>query len=203
MVESENYSIQALNLLDSLVNEYKIYLKNIRRDTFYFQEIKKLRFNINNKYRRISDLAEIKNDTTKSNFRIIVYNVDYKDLIVSELDNLKLKTKVKGQFIIVKKPKLTFNQLMTIVDDLEKYKTKFISKCTKAKLEPVLRAKNALENDFIDIVISRETSLNCQKIYEEKEAIINKITNEKIMEILEKEFYEKYLIENPITDSLK
>ena len=38
----------------------------------------------------------------------------------------------------------------------------------KAKLDPILRAKNALENDFIDQVVSKQISRNCQKIFEQK-----------------------------------
>ena len=88
---------------------------------------------------------------------------------------------------------------MSIVDELEKSKNKFLSKCTKAKLEPILRAKNAIENDFIDQVKSREISLNCQRIFDEKEKEIKKITSTKIRQILGKDYYEKYLNESPNT----
>lgn len=192
MFNLENYSIQALNLLDGLIDDYNSKIKTIRRDTYYFNEIKKLRFNINNRYRKISDLAEIKNNPSENFFHIIVFNSDYMELIISELETLNLKIKVQGQFLIVKKPDLTFNQLMSIVDELEKSQNKFISKCTKAKLEPILRAKNAVENNFIDQVISRQVSHNCQKIFEIKEEEIKKITSKKIKQILGKEFFDKY-----------
>ena len=45
---------------------------------------------------------------------------------------------------------------MKIIDDIEGFKNKTLTKCSKAKLEPILRAKNALENDFIDQVISEK-----------------------------------------------
>ncbi len=195
MFNSENYSIQALNLLDGLIDDYNSKVNAIRRDTYYFNEIKKLRFNINNRYRKISDLAEIKNNPSENFFQIIVFNSDYMELIISELETLNLKIKVQGQFLIVNKPDLTFNQLMSIVDELEKSQNKFISKCTKAKLEPILRAKNAVENNFIDQVISRQVSLNCQKIFEIKEEEIKKITLKKIKQILGKKFFDKYINE--------
>ena len=66
----------------------------------------------------------------------------------------------------------------------------------KAKLDPVMRAKNALENEFIDIAVQRETSNNCQKIFEQKEERIDKITLEKIKMLLGKEFFDRYLEEN-------
>ena len=73
---------------------------------------------------------------------------------------------------------------------------KILSKCTKAKLEPVLRARNAVENEFIDQAIQRETSNNCQKIFEEKEEKIKRITLKKIKELLGKDFFEKFIEEN-------
>ena len=196
MVKPENYSVQALNLLEGLIDEYKDYLKNIRKDTYYFKEIKKLRFKINNRYRQITDLAEIKNEINDNFFKIVVFNSDYLDLIIDELENLNLNINIEGQFLIIKKPTLTFNQIMTIVDEIEKHKSKFLSKCTKAKLDPILRAKNALENEFIDQVISKQISMNCQKIFEQKEKIINDITNKKIEKLLGKEFYNKFVIEH-------
>jgi len=191
----ENYSIQALNLLDGLIDDYNNKIKTIRRDTYYFNEIKKLRFNINNRFRKISDLAEIKNNQHENFFQIIVFNTDYLELIISELKTLNLEIKIQGQFLIVNKPDLTFNQLMSIVDELEKSQNKFISKCTKAKLEPILRAKNAVENNFIDQVISRQVSHNCQKIFEQKEKEIKKLTLKRIKQILGKEYIDKYLNE--------
>ena len=195
MFNLENYSIQALNLLDGLIDDYNSKIKTIRRDSYYFNEIKKLRFNINNRFRKISDLAEIKNNQNENFFQIIVFNTDYLELIISELKTLNLEIKIQGQFLIVNKPDLSFNQLMSIVDELEKSENKFISKCTKAKLEPILRAKNAVENNFIDHVISKQVSHNCQKIFEQKEEEIKKLTLRKIKQILGKEFFDKYINE--------
>ena len=192
----ENYSIQALNLLEGLIIEYEETMKNIRRDDVTLKELKKLRFTINNRIRKISDIAEIKNEIHENRFKIIVFNSDYNEFITSELDELKLSYNVDGQFILVKKPNYNYNQLMTIVDDIEKKKNKILSKCTKAKLEPVLRARNAVENEFIDQAVQRETSNNCQKIFEEKEEKIKRITLKKIKELLGKDFFEKFIEEN-------
>ena len=192
----ENYSIQALNLLEGLIIEYEETMKNIRRDDVTLKELKKLRFTINNRIRKISDIAEIKNEIHENQFKIIVFNSDYNEFITSELDELKLSYNVDGQFILVKKPNYNYNQLMTIVDDIEKKKNKILSKCTKAKLEPVLRARNAVENEFIDQAVQRETSNNCQKIFEEKEEKIKRITLKKIKELLGKDFFEKFIEEN-------
>jgi len=84
---------------------------------------------------------------------------------------------------------------MTIVDSIEGFKNKTLTKCSKAKLEPILRAKNALENDFIDQIISRETSNKCQEFYESTEKKISKITEKKIKSILGLENFQRYLEE--------
>ena len=196
MGTSENYSIQALNLLEGLISEYEETMRHIRRDDVTLKELKKLRFNINNRIRKISDIAEIKNETSRNLFKIIVFNSDYNEFVTKELDDLKLDYNIDGQFILIKKPNYNYNQLMTIVDDIEKKKNKILSKCTKAKLEPVLRARNAVENEFIDQAVQRETSNNCQKIFEEKEEKIKKITIKKIKELLGKDFFEKFAKEN-------
>ena len=163
MIKEENYSIQAENLMKSLISDFEEIINDFHEDLFYLHEIKKLRFNINNRIRKISDLAEIKNNNEYVYYQIIVFNTEYNELISNELDTLNLSNETKGQLIFVKKKKLTFNQLMTIVDEIEKSKNKILTKCSKAKLEPILRAKNALENEFIEQHVSRETSDRCQK----------------------------------------
>ena len=56
----ENYSIQAKNLLESIVQDYESNLNSIHQDIFYLNEIKKIRFTINSRVRKITDIAEIK-----------------------------------------------------------------------------------------------------------------------------------------------
>tara|TARA_Y100000022_G_scaffold170563_1_gene156596 strand:+ start:588 stop:1181 length:594 start_codon:yes stop_codon:yes gene_type:complete len=195
VIKEENYSIQAKNLLDFLIQDYSESLKSFHQDNFYLHEIKKFRFNINNRIRKLLDIAEVKNNTKDSFYHIIVFNTEYNGIIKTELDLIPLTYKEEGQNIYVNKKKLTFNQLMTIVDNIEGFKNKTLTKCSKAKLEPILRAKNALENDFIDQIISRETSNKCQELYEFSEKEIIKITEKKIKFLLGSENYERYLKE--------
>ena len=195
VIKEENYSIQAKNLLDFLIQDYSESLKSFHQDNFYLHEIKKFRFNINNRIRKLLDIAEVKNNPKDSFYHIIVFNTEYNGIIKTELDLIPLTYKEEGQNIYVNKKKLTFNQLMTIVDNIEGFKNKTLTKCSKAKLEPILRAKNALENDFIDQIISRETSNKCQELYEFSEKEIIKITEKKIKFLLGLENYERYLKE--------
>ena len=195
MLPLENYSIQAKNLLESIVQDYESVLGSIHQDTFYLSEIKKIRLSINSRIRKISDLAEIKNDHQDNFFTIIVFNEDYYELLNEELQNLELDTKKEGQFIKVFKKELTYNQLMSIVDDIEKIRNKTLTKCSKAKSEPVIRARTALENEFIEPAISRETFNQCEILQKKATDLIDLITQKKIKEILGKVYYEKYIDE--------
>ena len=188
----ENYSIQAKNLLESIILDYELVLKTIHQDDFYLKEIKKIRININSRIRKISDLAEIKNNYNDSFFLLVIFNEDYFSLLNEELEKLDLKITKDGQFIKIDKKKLSYNQVMTLVDDIEKIKNKTLTKCTKAKSEPVIRARTALENDFIDPIVSRETSNKCEKLLESTGLKIEEITKRKIKDILGTEYFKKY-----------
>ena len=59
MLSLENYSIQAKNLLESIVLDYESVLGSIHQDNFYLSEIKKIRLSINSRIRKISDLVHI------------------------------------------------------------------------------------------------------------------------------------------------
>ena len=195
MLSLENYSIQAKNLLESIVQDYESVLSRIHQDTFYLSEIKKIRLSINSRIRKISDLAEIKNDHQDNFFTIIVFNEDYYEILNEELQNLELDTKKEGQFIKVFKKELTYNQLMSIVDDIEKIRNKTLTKCSKAKSEPVIRARTALENEFIEPAISRETFNQCEILQKKATDLIDLITQKRIKEILGKINFEKYINE--------
>ena len=195
MLSLENYSIQAKNLLESIVQDYESVLGSIHQDSFYLSEIKKIRLSINSRIRKISDLAEIKNYHQDNFFTIIVFNEDYYELLNEELQNLELDTKKEGQFIKVFKKELTYNQLMSIVDDIEKIRNKTLTKCSKAKSEPVIRARTALENEFIEPAISRETFNQCEILQKKATDLIDLITQKRIKEILGKINFEKYINE--------
>ena len=195
MLPLENYSIQAKNLLESIVQDFESVLSSIHQDSFYLSEIKKIRLSINSRIRKISDLAEIKNDHQDNFFTIIVFNEDYYELLNEELQNLELDTKKEGQFIKVFKKELTYNQLMSIVDDIEKIRNKTLTKCSKAKSEPIIRARTALENEFIEPAISRETFNQCEILQKKATDLIDLITQKRIKEILGKINFEKYINE--------
>ena len=83
---------------------------------------------------------------------------------------------------------------MAIVDEIEKMKNKTLTKCSKAKSEPVIRARTALENQFIEPAVSRETLTNV-KYFKKATDIIDLITQKRIKEILGEIYFEKYIKE--------
>ena len=191
----ENYSIQAKNLLESIVQDYESVLGSIHQDIFYLSEIKKIRLSINSRIRKITDLAEIKNNQQDDFFTVIVFNEDYFEILNEELIKLELNTKRDGQFIKVFKKELTYNQLMSIVDDIEKIKNRTLTKCSKAKSEPVIRARTALENQFIEPAVSRETFNQCEILQKKAIDLIDLVTQKRIKEILGETYFEKYISE--------
>ena len=44
-----------------------------------------------------------------------------------------------------------------------KQKNKTLSKCSKAKMDPVIRSKHAVENEFIDLAIAEKLQIIAKK----------------------------------------
>lgn len=188
----ENYSIQAKNLLDNLVGEYKISITSIHRIDIVVKQIKTIRIEVNKRSRWISEVSNISKDIANKKVKILIYNEEYIKPIEKELESLELRFLKNGQFLDVIQPDFSYNQLMSLVDDIESKKNKIISKCTKAKMDPVIRSKHAVENEFIDHAIARKTSNNCQKMFEKYESVIFEMTLNKIKSILGHENFERF-----------
>ena len=188
----ENYSIQAKNLLDNLVDEYESVIKEIHKIDIILKKIKSIRVQVNKRTRWISEVSTITKETANKKVKILIYNEEYIHPIVEELDSIGVVYNINGQFIEVQQPNFSYNELMSLVDEIESKRNKILSKCSKAKMDPVIRSKNALENDFIEPSIARKTSDKCQKIFEDTDEKIKKVTLEKIKTILGIEYYKKY-----------
>ncbi len=188
----ENYSIQAKNLLENLVFEYKNIIKDIHRIDILLKQVKSIRVEINSRTRWISEVSNISKEAINKKVKVLIYNEEYIPLIKEELSKLGLKFNLSGQFIEVFQPNYSYNELMSLIDDIETKRNKIITRCSKAKMDPVIRSKHAVENQFIDHAIARKTSNNCQKMYEENESKIKNLTLEKIKSILGAENFERY-----------
>ena len=129
----ENYSIQAKNLLDNLVDEYKNLIKDIHKIDILLKQIKSIRVEVNSRTRWISEVANITKEVANKKVKILIYNDDYLSAIEDEVKQLKLNFEINGQFIEVFQPDFSYNDLMTLVDEIEKKKIKLFQNAVKLK----------------------------------------------------------------------
>ena len=129
----ENYSIQAKNLLDNLIDEYKNLIKDIHKIDILLKQIKSIRVEVNSRTRWISEVANITKEVANKKVKILIYNDDYLSAIEDEVKQLKLNFEINGQFIEVFQPDFSYNDLMTLVDEIETKKIKLFQNAVKLK----------------------------------------------------------------------
>ena len=91
----ENYSIQAKNLLDNLIDEYKNLVKEIHKIDILLKQIKGIRVEVNKRTRWISEISNISKDVANRKVKILIYNEEYLNNIKEELNELNLNLKIK------------------------------------------------------------------------------------------------------------
>ena len=192
----ENYSIQAENLMSQIIKDYTISVENFKVQNLVLKSIKNIKVKIADRTRNISDLVEIQYNDEIQKWKLTVYNKDYINKIVIQIDETDLSYYVEGQFIIIDKPTFTYNQLLELIEQIEKYTNKVLLNCSKAKLEPILRARNGVENQFIDNITAQFASQRSQEIYEKYEVILQEKKLQKIKNILGIELFKKYKADN-------
>ena len=192
----ENYYIQAENLMSQIIKDYTISVGNFKVQNLVLKSIKSIKVKIADRTRNISDLSEIQYNDEIQKWKLTVYNKDYINKIVIQIDETDLSYYVEGQFIIIDKPIFTYNQLLELIEQIEKYTNKVLLNCSKAKLEPILRARNGVENQFIDNITAQFASQRSQEIYEKYEVILQEKKLQKIKSILGIELFKKYKADN-------
>ena len=100
----ENYSIQAKNLLENLVDEFENTIKGIHKIDIVLKQIKTIRVEINKRSRWISEISNISKDIANKKVKILIYNEDYFEPIESELKKLDLQFNKNGQFLEIVQP---------------------------------------------------------------------------------------------------
>ena len=100
----ENYSIQAENLMNSIYEDYTHSIKIFHEVRITVNLLKKIKFKVKDKYKRLEDFSEIKIDRKTKQIDILVYKQEYIDILKEQIENINLEFLVKGQFLHVKKP---------------------------------------------------------------------------------------------------
>ena len=188
----ENYSIQAENLMNSIYEDYIHSIKIFHEIRITLNLLKKIKFKVKDRYRRLEDFSDIKIDKKTEQINILIYKQEYINVLKEQIKVINLDFQAEGQFLHIKKPRYTYNQLMELVEELEKYRNMVITKCSKAKLEPILRSRHGVENQFIESSTAQKTSKNCDVIFKKYEKMVNQVTEKKIGEVLGKDFFQKY-----------
>ena len=189
---AEQYSIQAETLMKSAIEDYIEIIKEIQASNANMTVIKGIRVNISGKPRRLVDIGDLRTGETDNKLQVLVFNTDHIEILVDQINEAGFETNVDGQFVNIDVPDPTFKQLMEVVDDLNRRKNSAIGRLTKAKSEATTRARAAVENEFIDLAIARQTSNRCQELFENNEIKIKKLTLDKVKSILGHENFKKY-----------
>ena len=113
------------------MNTSKNLVKEIHKIDILLKQIKGIRVEVNKRTRWISEISNISKDVANRKVKILIYNEEYLNNIKEELNELNLNLKIKGQFIEVIQPEFSYNDLMTLVDEIETKKNKLLSKCSK------------------------------------------------------------------------
>ena len=192
----ENYSIQAENLMKSIYEDFIQNLKIFHEVKITINLLKQLKFKIKDRYRRLEDFSDLQIDNKTKQINILIFNKEYIDILKEQIKSINIEFRCDGQFLYIKKVKYNYNQLMELIEEIERYRNSIITKCSKAKLEPILRSRHGVENQFIESFIAQKTSSNCNEIYKKYEYLINQVTDKKITEILGLNFFQKYKKEN-------
>ena len=73
----ENYSIQAKNLLENLVDEYKTLINEIHKIDILLKQVKGVRVEVNKRTRWISEISNITKDIANKKIKVLIYNEEY------------------------------------------------------------------------------------------------------------------------------
>ena len=149
---------------------------------------------MNGKPRRLVDVGDLKAGESENQLILLVFNTDHVELLLDQIDELQFETSVDGQFIKINVPDPSYKQLMEVVDDLNR-KKEVVLEDLQAKSEATTRARTAVENEFIEQAVASRATKVCDEFLSQYTEKVNEITNEKILEILGEDYFNKYKTE--------
>ena len=189
---AEQYSIQAETLMKAALEDYVEIIKVVQASNANMSVIKGIKITISGKPRRLVDVGDLRTGEDDNKIQILVFNKDHIEPLVDAITEADFECSVDDQFINIIVPDPSYKQLMEVVDDLQRKKNSSIGRLNKAKSEATTRARAAVENEFIDQRIASQASKKCDVFHEQYSEEINKVTDDKIREILGEDFYKKF-----------
>ena len=197
MVEAKNeqYSVQAETLMKAAIEDYQELIKEIQASNANMKLIKSIKITVNGKPRRLVDVGDLKTGESENQLILLVFNTDHIDPLLDQIAELQFEASVDGQFIKINVPDPSYKQLMEVVDDLNRKKGSTVGRLTKAKSEATTRARTAVENEFIEQAVASRATKVCDEFLSQYTDKVNGITNEKILEILGEDYFNKYKTE--------
>ena len=197
MVEAKNeqYSVQAETLMKAAIEDYQELIRDIQASNANMKLIKSIKITVNGKPRRLVDVGDLKTGESENQLLLLVFNTDHVDPLLDQIAELQFESSVDGQFIKINVPNPSYKQLMEVVDDLNRKKGSTVGRLTKAKSEATTRARTAVENEFIEQAVASRATKVCDEFLSEYTDKVNGITNNKILEILGEDYFNKYKTE--------
>ena len=197
MVEAKNeqYSVQAETLMKAAIEDYQELIRDIQASNANMKLIKSIKITVNGKPRRLVDVGDLKSGESENQLILLVFNTDHVDPLLDQIAELQFESSVDGQFIKINVPNPSYKQLMEVVDDLNRKKGSTVGRLTKAKSEATTRARTAVENEFIEQAVASRATKVCDEFLSEYTDKVNGITNDKILEILGEDYFNKYKTE--------
>ena len=197
MVEAKNeqYSVQAETLMKAAIEDYQELIRDIQASNANMKLIKGIKITVNGKPRRLVDVGDLKSGESENQLILLVFNTDHVDPLLDQIAELQFESSVDGQFIKINVPNPSYKQLMEVVDDLNRKKGSTVGRLTKAKSEATTRARTAVENEFIEQAVASRATKVCDEFLSQYTDKVNGITNNKILEILGEDYFNKYKTE--------
>ena len=195
VAKNEQYSVQAETLMKAAIEDYLELIKEIQASNANMKLIKSIKITVNGKPRRLVDVGDLKTGESENQLILLVFNTDHVELLLDQIDELQFESSVDGQFIKINVPDPSYKQLMEVVDDLNRKKGSCVGRLTKAKSEATTRARTAVENEFIEQAVASRATKACDEFLSQYTEKVNEITNEKILEILGEDYFNKYKTE--------
>ena len=184
----ESYSVEAEAKMQLTVENYGESLKPIGSEDANKNGFYGIRISVGVVRRRLVDLGQIDAPKAPHEIQIMVFNKEHIPIITDQLKEEGHKSSAEGQYIYIPVPAPSRIQLEDIADDVARRYKSALNQLTKVKNDSLQRAKNGLENEYIDQRVFGFASKNIDRHYGIYAGELRKTEIKKRLDILGKYF---------------